>query len=189
MTNAIAQLPADPRRAMGPLLLRDGARLHVRSIRRSDREALAREFARLGPESRRRRFLGPKRELSDTELRRLTEIDHRSHEALVAIEAQSGRGVAVARYAANGGEPGRSEFAITVADDWQARGIGSALSRRLLIRAREEGVRVLEATALADNHAALALLRGLRFRVCSFGGGLVDLCLPLGSGVGYAEAA
>jgi RimJ/RimL family protein N-acetyltransferase len=179
----------DPSGAMEPLLLRDGTQLHVRPIRRSDREALASEFARLSPESRRRRFLSAKRELSDTELRRLTEIDHRSHEALVAIEAESGRGVAVARYAGNGGEPGLSEFAITVADDWQDRGIGAVLSRRLLIRAREEGVRVLEATALADNHAALALLRGLGFRVSSLGGGLADLRLRLGSQFGYAEAA
>jgi GNAT superfamily N-acetyltransferase len=50
----------------------------------------------------------------------------------VAIEAESRRGVAVARYAGYAGEPGRSEFAITVADDWQGRGIGSAFSRRLL---------------------------------------------------------
>jgi RimJ/RimL family protein N-acetyltransferase len=175
--------------AMEPLLLTDGTQLHVRPISPSDRKALAREFGRLSPESRRRRFLAPKRELSETELRRLTEIDHRSHEALVAIEAQSGRGVAVARYAGYAGEPERSEFAITVSDNWQGRGVGSALSRRLLIRAREEGVRVLEAIAFVDNHAALALLRGLGFRVCSVDGGIADLRLRLGSGVEYAEAA
>lgn len=45
----------------------------------------------------------------------------------------------------------------------------------VVIRARDEGVRVLEATTLADNHAAPVPLRGLGFRVCSFGRGLVDL--------------
>jgi RimJ/RimL family protein N-acetyltransferase len=175
--------------AMDPLRLTDGTQLHVRPIRPSDRVALAREFARLSPESRRRRFLAPKRELSETELRRLTEIDHRSHEALIAIEAESGRGVAVARYAGYAREPGRSEFAITVADDWQARGVGGALSRRLMIRAREEGVRVLEAMALVDNHAGLALLRGLGFRVCSLHGGIADLRLCLAPEIEYGEAA
>ena len=169
-----------------PLLLRDSTALRLCSIRPSDKEALAREFARLSPESRRRRFLAPKRELSEIELRRLTDLDHRSHEALVAIDAESGRGVAVARYAA---EAGRGEFAITVADDWQGRGVGSALSRRLLMRAREEGVMAFEATALVDNHAALALLSGLGFRVRSLGGGTVDLRLDLRSGLDYAEAA
>jgi RimJ/RimL family protein N-acetyltransferase len=163
--------------ALAPLLLGDGTRLRVRPIRPSDREALASEFARLSPESRLRRFLTPKRELRESELRRLTEIDHRSHEALIAIDAESGRGVAVARYAGSAGEPGRGEFAITVADDWQGRGVGSALSRRLLTRAREEGVGVLEAIALADNRASLALLRGLGFRVCSLDGGTVELRL------------
>jgi GNAT superfamily N-acetyltransferase len=141
----------DAHGAMEPLRLRDGTYLQVRTIRPSDREGLAREFARLSLESRRRRFLAPKRELSELELRRLTEVDHRSHEALVAIDAASGRGVAVARYA---GEGGRGEFAITVADDWQGRGIGSALSRRLLMRARAEGIGMLDAAAY--------LIRGLR---------------------------
>jgi RimJ/RimL family protein N-acetyltransferase len=171
---------------MKPLLLRDGTRLRVRPIRPSDREALANEFERLSPESRRRRFLAPKPQLSEAELRRLTEVDHRSHEALVAIEAESGRGVAVARYA---GEPAASEFAITVADDWQGRGIGSALSRRLLHRAREEGVTVLEATVLAENQASRALLRGLGFRVRAVEFGVVELRLCLGAEVEYLEAA
>ena len=171
--------------AREPLVLRDSTPLRVRAIRPSDKAALAREFARLSPESRRQRFLAPKRELSELELRRLTEIDHRSHGALVAIDANSGRGVAVARYAA---EAGQGEFAITVADDWQGRGLGSALSRRLLMRAREEGVSVLEATALVDNHAARSLLRGLGFRVCSLGGGTVDLRLNLRSAVARAAA-
>jgi GNAT superfamily N-acetyltransferase len=165
---------------MEPLLLTDGTHLRVRPIRPSDREALATAFARLGPESRRRRFLAPKKALSEAELRRLTEIDHRSHEALVAIEAESRRGVAVARFAAHAGEPERSEFAITVADDWQGRGVGGALSRRLLMRAREEGVRVLEASVLADNHSARALLGGLGFEVCSVASGVAELRLSLG---------
>jgi RimJ/RimL family protein N-acetyltransferase len=176
-------------RALEPLLLNDGTQLRVRPIRPSDGEALAREAGRLSPESWYRRFLAPKRELSETEIRRLTEVDHRSHEALVAIDAETRRGVAVARYAGYPGEPGRSEFAITVVDDWQGRGIGSALSRRLLVRAREEGVSVLEATALADNRAALTLLRGLGFRVRSFGGGTADLRLHLAPAVAYADAA
>jgi L-amino acid N-acyltransferase YncA len=176
-------------RALEPLVLTDGTRLHVRPIRPSDGEALARESSRLSPESWHRRFLAPKRELSEIEIRRLTEIDHHSHEALVAIEAKSGRGVAVARYASYAGEPGRTEFAITVADDWQRRGIGGALSRRLLVRAREEGVWMLEAVALADNRAALTLLRGLGFRVCSFDRGTADLRLHLAPAGAYADAA
>ena len=43
-------------------------------------------FVRLSPESRYRRFLTPKRELTPRELSYLTDIDHVHHEAFAAID-------------------------------------------------------------------------------------------------------
>ena len=86
-------------RPPGELVLADGSRVRTRQIRPADREALADGFARLSAKSRYRRFLGPKPTLSQRELRYLTEVDHVTHEAIVAFDAADGRMVGVARYA------------------------------------------------------------------------------------------
>jgi hypothetical protein len=77
--------------------LRDGSAVLIRPIRSSDAPLLAEGFARLSARSRWMRFLTVKNELTPTELRYLTDIDHRDHEALGAL-SRDGRGVGVARY-------------------------------------------------------------------------------------------
>lgn len=61
--------------AADAVFLRDGRLLELRQIGPGDRDRLAGLFARLSPESRHRRFLGPKTELTAAELTCLTEID------------------------------------------------------------------------------------------------------------------
>ena len=88
-----------PCRAAGELVLADGSRVRTRPIKPADRDALADGFARLSAKSRYRRFLGPKPTLSARELTYLTEVDHVTHEAVVAFDEADGRMVGVARYA------------------------------------------------------------------------------------------
>ena len=93
----------------------------VRAIAPEDRDELAAGFERLSPESRYRRFFGAMPRLSSRDLDRLTQVDHHDHEALVAVEEASGRGVAVARFVRT--QPDEAEPAVVVADDWQRRGL------------------------------------------------------------------
>src|SRR6185503_18091111 len=58
-------------------------------------------------------------------------------------------------------DPQAADVSVTVADDWQRRGLGSALLGLLTDRARDEGIRRFTALVLAENQGALALLRGL----------------------------
>jgi RimJ/RimL family protein N-acetyltransferase len=146
------------------LVLADGARVGVRPIGASDRDALAVWFGRLSPESRRLRFLAPKPKLSRRELTYLTEVDHVHHTALVAIDESDGRLIAEARYAAAEPDSRTADFAVTVADEWQGRGVGTRLSRRLLSAARENGITRLTAMTLWENAPARALLARLGFR-------------------------
>jgi len=74
--------------------LRDGTRVLVRPIESDDKVLVLEGFERLSEKSRYRRFLAPMPELSDSMLRYLTEVDHRDHEALVALEEGTGRGSA-----------------------------------------------------------------------------------------------
>jgi nucleotide-binding universal stress UspA family protein len=99
--------------------------------------------------------------LSDETLAYLTEVDHHDHEALVAIDPETGHSVGVARFARSEIEPREAEVSVTVADDWQGRGLGTALLERLTERARKEGVHRFTALVQAENRGALALLATL----------------------------
>ena len=151
----------------------------VRPIGPADREALAVAFDRLSPESRYRRFLAPKTELTPRELTRFTEVDHVNDEALVAVEPLSGRLVGVARYAVYPGQTDIADFAIVVADAWQGCGIGKSLARRVIERARANGFATLTASTLWDNEPARGLLAGLGFRALRTVSGVIDLELSL----------
>ena len=147
------------------LVLPDGTVLRVRPIGAGDRDALVAFFSRLSPESRRRRFHGPKPRLTTRELTYLTEIDHLTHEALAAVDDRDSSIVGVSRYAGWDGADNVAEIAVAVADDLQGRGIGSALTARIVQLARANGVARLMATTQWDNWRARALLRRLAFRV------------------------
>ena len=85
-------------------------------------------------------------------------MDHHDHEALIAIEPESGEPVGVARYVRDPAQPQVAEAALAVVDEWQHRGVGTALLRHLIARARQEDVRRFRASVLGDNQAMLSLL-------------------------------
>ena len=140
------------------LQLCDGRAVDVRPLERCDRGLLAAAIRRLSDDSRYLRFASSKSEMTKRELDRLVEVDHHNHEALLAIDPLTGRGVAVARYVQVPGEPGVVELAATVADDWQGIGLGSALLAGLTRRARDEGHSAFRAYVLAVNGRAIAML-------------------------------
>ena len=142
-------------------VLRDGSEVLIRPVRPDDATLLADGFHRLGPRSRRFRFLTAKSHLSSSELRYLTEIDHHDHEALGALDPVDGRGLGVARYVRSSADRQVAEIAVTIVDEWQGRGLGSALLARLTDRALSEGIRRFTALVAVDNQAVITLLRSL----------------------------
>ena len=171
-----------------PCALVPPERLTVRPIRAGDKDALLDLFERLSDRSRRRRFLSSKPHLSAREVAYFTEVDHRRHEALVAV-APGGCFAGVARYACAPGEDAEADIAFAVADAWQGCGVGTDLARRLVERARQNGIALLRASTLSDNRPAHRLLRGLGFTVCGADSAGVDLELPLHAAAGAAAAA
>ncbi len=144
-----------------PLALRDGSRVRVRQGRSSDGELLLRGFQRLSPESRYRRFLAPMPALSEAAVRRLTDIDHHDHEAMVALDEQGAEALGVAHYVRDPERPEAAEVAVTVIDDWQGRGLGTVLLDAISARAREEGISTFTAWMLARNQQMMDLFRRL----------------------------
>jgi acetyltransferase len=165
------------------LVLADGTRLRLQPVGADHRDGLAALFGRLSPESRRLRYLGPKRELTPRELVSLTDVDHVCDDAVVAIDERNGSIVGVARYAHSADRAGVAEVAVEVADDLQGLGIGTELARRTVDRARVNGFTLLTATTLSENRPARALLRRLGFRACSSHKGAVDHQLELHTGI------
>jgi RimJ/RimL family protein N-acetyltransferase len=141
-----------------PSLDPDAGRLTIRPVSADDGGAIAAAFARMGEATRYKRFLTPLAKLSDAQLRYLTDVDERDHVALAATDADGGI-VGVARFIRVG--PAEAELAIAIVDDFQGRGVGTALIDALADRAREGGVTRLQALVLADNAPMLRLLRRL----------------------------
>ena len=152
--------PSDPfiRARTTDVTLRDGTTVTVRPIVTSDRDRLLKGFERLSPESRYRRFFSPVNRLSEKMLRYLTEIDYVDHFAWVAEAEVDGelRGIGVARYVRTG--PKSAEAAVTVADDFQGRGLGSLLFDALVLQALESGIGCFEGDVLADNESMRGVL-------------------------------
>ncbi len=143
--------------------LRDGTPGWVWPLLPTDRATLIREFEALSPESRRRRFLQPVLHLSDAMLTHLVdEVDGIDHVALVMM-AEVGDDLVpagVARCVRYPQEPAAADVAVTVKDDWQGRGVATALLE-VLMRERPLGVSHLLTAVAADNPASLAMLRRL----------------------------
>ena len=134
---------------------RRGPTLLVKPLRHGDVRTVMGLFERLGEQSRRTRFNGPKPSLSASELEQLALIDG-AHHALVAYVEGDPRPVAIARLVRHGCS---AEIAFAVADEYQQRGIGSALAAELIADARAAGITEISALVSSDNPAAVALLR------------------------------
>jgi len=117
-------------------------------------------FARLSGESRYRRFLHPKTELSDRELDGLARLDHWHHEGLIAWSPWPRTPIGVARYVRTE-QFDCAEVAVTVADAWQRRGLGKALLLVLRERAERAGIRRFTSLILWSNKAGLRLAHQL----------------------------
>jgi RimJ/RimL family protein N-acetyltransferase len=141
--------------------LRDGSMVGVRPVRPEDEPLFARGWERFGEESRYKRFLGLKPRLTQRDLAFFTQLDHVDHEALGALDPETGEGLGVARYVRNPDRPDSAEVAVAVIDAWQGRGLGGALLRRLCRRALENGVTTFTASLLTDNRAMLHLFERL----------------------------
>jgi GNAT superfamily N-acetyltransferase len=143
--------------------LPDGALILIRPIRADDKRFLEDGLRQLSDESVHRRFLSPKRSFSRAELRYLTEVDGRDHVALVAEYPGEPvrRVIAVGRFIRHRDDREAAEAAITVADDWQGRGVGSLFAERLAAEARRRGIVRFTATMSSENVAAHKLMAKL----------------------------
>ncbi len=145
--------------------LRDGTTIEVRPISEHDAELELEFLKHLSPEARGLRFLGLIREPSLEVARELTRLDPTNAAALIAVVPHEGRerqvGAAHFRVNAKGDV---CDCSVTVADEWQKRGIGTLLMRHLIEMARTRGIRRMHAAVPAPSESRRRLALQLGFQ-------------------------
>lgn len=136
--------------------------ISIRPLRNGDTETIASVFERMGDESRRLRFGGPKPRLTAAELEQLSRVDARHH-VLVAYVDGDRAPAGIARLVRFGRT---AEVAFAVVDEHQGRRVGTTLARVLAGDARAAGIVELHATVTGDHKRVSSLLarsaRGLK---------------------------
>ncbi|WP_225845153.1 GNAT family N-acetyltransferase [Streptomyces sp. HPF1205] len=153
-----------------------GGRWYVEPAGPRDRAGLEALFASCSPETVRLRFFGLPRAFPrpyvDDALAGRPDL----HDAVVGHRGDRSRPVGLAGLVARPHEEGDgsgghrvAELAVLVADDWQRRGLGGAMTGTLLTRARDRGVTRVAASVLPHRAALLAAL-GRRPELVMVGG-------------------
>ena len=163
------------------VVLADGRSVRLRRMRRGDRAMYRQAVAELSPRSRHLRFAAPMPKMSESLLDQMMALDADRHVAYAALTPDGTAIVGVARFARAAHDPNTAEVAIAIADDWQGRGLGSALLTRIVGRARDAGLSRLTAHTLSENRPAACLARAVGFSLAARAGICSEYKLTLGN--------
>lgn len=146
-----------------------GRQFLLRPIRTSDAESYDRLVATLSPQDRRYRFFSAFSKLPDSLRERLTNVDHRDHEAFVAAEegaSQEKEICGVVRLIKEGARNG-AEYAIIVSGRRRGLGLGYSLMQYAIDYARYVKLSYLRGEVLLENTAMMQMCRELGFERAS----------------------
>ena len=143
--------------------LKNGTAVTIRAIRPDDRDRVVEAFRNLDPESIYTRLFRYKNELTDAELKTITDVDFQNTVALVVtVSAAQGEETIIGsgRYVLYDppNDLHSAEIAFTVEEDYQGQGIAGTILRHLIRIAQENGVLQFEAEVLPQNKAMLNVL-------------------------------
>ncbi len=164
------------------LELTDGTKVHVRQIVPDDEPLLHEAVAAMSERSVYFRFFSPLKRMPDALAHRLAVVDYNDRFALVATTHKPGaheRIIGVARYDR---VPNTevAETAIAVVDEFQRRGLGSALMSILGKVAHEHGIKTFTLIVLPENQQMLGLLRKMGWiHRAKLSGGVYDISFEL----------
>lgn len=148
--------------------LKDGRRVLLRPALSGDGGAIRELFHQLSDRDVYTRFFRKVRGLSDHDVQRLCNLDFENEVAFVALAGarEDARVVAQSCYFVDP-STNLAETAFMVHPDWQGRGLGSVMQRRMVDHARSRGVRGFVAEIMATNEHMIRLGRS--------GGGRVEV--------------
>jgi GNAT superfamily N-acetyltransferase len=141
--------------------LSSGVEVTFRVVRPDDARALQRLLARCSQRTIYLRFFGSLEKLSDQQAQYFASTDGVDHFGLVALDPEDENEIiSVVRYTREPCDE-RAEYAALVEDSWQGHGVGAKLTRRLIEKARDNGVRSFYALVKGKNKRMLSVLRHL----------------------------
>ncbi len=138
------------------VVLRDGSTAHLRPVRTGDEGALLDLFEGLDTQSTSFRFFSGAPDLTKA-AKLLSDVDYEGRHGLVASRGERGRLVGHGTYMETG--PGRGEVAFAIAEEMQGQGLGTLLLAHLAETARDNGIEVLTAEVLPQNHRMVEVFR------------------------------
>ncbi len=148
--------------------LRDGRKLLIRPIRPEDEELHLELFKALSRQTNYFRFFSYRRHLSHELAARFTQIDYDREMAIIALLEENNRirSIGVNRLSY---QPrlDQHEFAIVVADEFQALGVGAILMKRLIEIARDRKIKQIFGVVLAENQKMINFCLAFGFVVDS----------------------
>jgi len=174
--------PAYPSQYETEVLRRDGSRIFLRPIKYDDIDCWLTFVHGLSPHSMYLRFHNIPADMNEEDAERFCTVDYNNSFAIVAeVLGDKGKDIiAIGRYYRLPGKRS-AEVAFVIADDDQAKGIGTLLLGWLAKIAHDNGITVFEADVLAENHEMMTVLSDYGFHITStMEAGVYHVVFPIG---------
>lgn len=146
--------------------VKDGLRVLIRRAGPGDFQTLFAMFRSLSDDTMFRRFLRSQKNLTKSDAEEMLRLDDPNVASLMAILLKDHREQAIgeARYVTD--QAGRlAEAAVVVADEWQNRGLGTALFSDLIAEAKRQGLTRIFAYFDVENKSIMRVGQKVGFKL------------------------
>jgi acetyltransferase len=147
--------------------LPDGTRVFLRPLREADLKHAQEYFGGLSEESKYLRFMTPTPRLTPETLGAVIAALHEARAGITVAITQHGTEetlIGGARIVPTD-RHGSCEFALSIVDEWQGRGLGTILMREAVRLARQLGYHRIEGSVLTINTKMLKVAQRLKFHL------------------------
>jgi RimJ/RimL family protein N-acetyltransferase len=145
-----------------------GESVFIRPLKLTDEPALREMFYKLSDVSIHYRFFSTLRTMPHEKLQDLLRVDYTTDMALVVLAGREENSpmIGIAHYRKDA-RTNMAEAAFLVRDDWQGKGIGTALIAALMTSAQSNGIAGFTATVLVDNVGMLRVFHKCGYKLQS----------------------
>jgi acetyltransferase len=174
-----------PTQYVSPWRLSDGTEVSIRPIRPEDEPLIVELHRKLSERSVRLRYFQPLQLDQRTAHDRLIRVCFNDYDRELAliVERRDSAGAQILAVGRLSKVPGRgwAEFALVIDDEWQHRGLGTELLKRLVQIGRDEKVAAITGDILPENVAMRRICERLGFRLeHTFGDSIITAVMMLG---------